>query len=760
MADPWAAFRIPADQSEGFQATPRGFTVNDVQAAVRGDMFNAPGLPIKYAAQPGQIFGQSATANAQPFSGVVAHHTGGPTLRGALDTAQRGDPFRGGLKAGYHFYIDTDGSVVQGAPMDARTNHVQPPNSPQRTARPDISNNNAIGVSFVGSGNPNQAQLTAAVNLTRALQSNYGISPGNIVGHGEIQNSRQPTEGMPLVSAIRTPTDVSAQRRPDADPWAVFRIKEDRAPTRITVNALPVAERFGEMQAPAQGGTALRERLNQRGLEMTRRPQLSPSAQMAGEMANLVPAASQGTNPHISNYGGKLVSTEAFEDDGGNVLYRDPQTGQIKPTNRDTHVALRDPADGVVKVFERSEATDEGPMTGVSRVLAPGLAAGAPTGRLGSAAVSNADKIVPRASETFSTAKPFYRAFDQEAGNIQVPAGAASQIVNRVHGAMESGKVPRHLAEEAYQSVEEISRGVAPRELPYWQRVEAEMNGLPTTTPGKPIALDHLRDVKELVGQSSRSVDPRVRQGAGIAGREINRVISEVSPTAGANLQKADAIHATAKSQQELQRKGEIAGLRTGRAGYGGNAVNNYRQVLSPIVEKAIKGETTGFKPNEIAAIREIVEGTRATNALRLVGQLSPSKGAISTFGGIANLGAGVSTLGASWVAGGAANKLATILTEGQINRLNQLVAKRSPAYQAAVEKAADRFIKAQMEFAEKPSPNKLAAYVGASRALSSGLQRDGITVTSGDLIKSLTGPIKTAADEDQAPVQGPSGQQ
>lgn len=203
---------------EGFQSNPRGFTTQDVAAAMRGDMFNAPGLPIKYEAQPGQTFGQSATANAQPFQNVVAHHTGGPTLEGALNTARRGDPFRSDVKYGYHFYIDTDGTVVQGAPLDARTNHVQPPGASQRTARPDISNNNSVGVSFVGTGsNPTPEQLAAAQNLTRALQAQYGIAPENVVGHGEIQSNRQTSEGMPLVNAIRSGTQV-AQQQPAAAP--------------------------------------------------------------------------------------------------------------------------------------------------------------------------------------------------------------------------------------------------------------------------------------------------------------------------------------------------------------------------------------------------------------------------------------------------------------------------------------------------------------------------------------------------------------
>lgn len=195
---------------------------------MRGDMFNSPGLPIKYEAQPGQTFGVDATQNAKPFDSIVAHHTGSPTLSSALNSARKGDPFSGS-KYGYHFYIDTDGTVVQGAPLDARTNHVQPPNSPQRTARPDIGNSNSVGISFVGgdSSNPTPEQLAAAQNLSNSLMGRYGIQPENVVGHGQIQSSRQASEGMPLVNAVRNGPAIAAAPQWQGpqqtdDPWAEF----------------------------------------------------------------------------------------------------------------------------------------------------------------------------------------------------------------------------------------------------------------------------------------------------------------------------------------------------------------------------------------------------------------------------------------------------------------------------------------------------------------------------------------------------------
>lgn len=536
--------------------------------------------------------------------------------------------------------------------------------------------------------------------------------------------ARAEVPSTPRVWGDKEATDAGLYERKAVTDQEILRqlnAQPTRAPLRITIT--PVKDRF--VDVPQVGGERVQEGLNQRGLELTRGPELPPTAQMATEAANVLPAATQGTNPNVNNYGGKLLSTETFEDDAGNILYRDPQTGKVNQTDKSKHVAIRDPADGVIKIFSRSEATDENPAVSVSRVLSPGLAAAAPTAR---AAISATNKVVPKASEIFSTAKPFYRAFTKEAQGIEVPPQTGADLAGRIRGALDKANLIEELAPSVYKAV-----GILEKPAP---------EGVAPTT------LDSLQNIKRVVGRSFSSPDKNVRDAAAVASKEINKIIGEVSETAGQNLKTADAIHSTARSVQELQRKAEIADLRTGRAGYGGNAVNSMRQVLSPIVQRAIEGKVTGFQPGEIAAMREIVEGTPVTNALRQVGALSPSKG-------IMQIAVGGATGGLTAALGAGANKLAAIMTGKQIERLNELVAKRSPAYTQAVAKAIDRFEKAQIELGNQPSPNKFAAYLSASRALSNGLQKDGIEITSGALLKQIAGQPPAAADEQQPPVSG-----
>jgi hypothetical protein len=503
----------------------------------------------------------------------------------------------------------------------------------------------------------------------------------------------------------------------------------NRAPMRITVN--PIDDRFVTPE-PLPDGARVRDALHQRGLDITRGEEVPPSAQMLGEHGNLLSAASQGTTPHISSYGGRLLSTEAFEDDGGNILFRNPETGQIVPTNKSLHVALRDPIDNTVKVFERSAATNESPAVGVSRVLSPGLMAGAPTAR---AMIPAAPSAVPAASDIFSTAKPFYKAFTAEAGKIEIPEETARGMAEQLRRSLTKANLIPELAQPVYAAVSLLEKGRA-------------------------VSLDDLQNIKRVAGRGFNSPDKNIRDAAAAVSSEIGKIISQISEGAGQNLKTADAIHATAKTLQDLQRRGAVSNLRKGRAGYGGNEVNNMRQMLSPIVEAAEKGRVTGYKPNEIEAIRKIVHGGWKTNTLRLFGQASPFKGIIGTSAsGLAayqmgpEVGVAISGLGM------ASNKLATVLTGKEIEKLKELVAKRSPAYAAAVKKSVERFEKAQMEFINEPTPNKLAAYVSAARALSSGLARDGISVTSGQLLRSIEAPMKGAADEEEPAVPRSPGE-
>ena len=165
--------------------------------------FMVEGLEIKDRVNPNAQYGRTATANAEPFNGIVLHHTGGEDADKFIRYGQSVDRARGG-SFGYHFYIDKDGTIYQGAPMDARTNHVKPPTARERRDATGLSNENAIGISLLGSGgDETPAQLTAVKQLAKSLAATYRIDEKRIVGHGDLQNDREGREGQAALKAIR-----------------------------------------------------------------------------------------------------------------------------------------------------------------------------------------------------------------------------------------------------------------------------------------------------------------------------------------------------------------------------------------------------------------------------------------------------------------------------------------------------------------------------------------------------------------------------
>ncbi len=190
---------------------------------------------------------------------------------------------------------------------------------------------------------------------------------------------------------------------------------------------------------------------------------------------------------------------------------------------------------------------------------------------------------------------------------------------------------------------------------------------------------------------------------------------------------------------------------------YRGNVGEKMREYLSKIVAKAddvlLKDPNantktiTGFHKDEIEAFRQYVD---ARKALRYAAEASPTKGIMRMF----MEGAAAHALGPGALAipgiGYASHVLARILDARQLNVIRDQIARRSPDYAKAVEKAALRWARSHDELVTDPSPNRIAAFIGASRALSSGLTRDGVKITSGDLVKLLSSPSKGAAEDQQ----------
>jgi len=122
---------------------------------------------------------------------AVFHHTGGPTLQDAISTLQA----KGNA---YNYIIDRDGTIVPYMPNNLVAYHAG------TKAGSKVTNWNSIGIAAVANDDKdvNQKQIAAAINLNRQLSSFFGYS--DIYGHGEISPGKQRTEGMSMVSAIKS----------------------------------------------------------------------------------------------------------------------------------------------------------------------------------------------------------------------------------------------------------------------------------------------------------------------------------------------------------------------------------------------------------------------------------------------------------------------------------------------------------------------------------------------------------------------------
>jgi len=186
--------------SAGYGPEPQGAAMQPSTGGVmpEGDVFSFDGLNIDYRGDPNHVYGRSASADPLPFQGIVFHHTADGTTMDAISRyGHMVDEARGG-SFGYHFMVGPDGSIIQNAPLSKRTNHVLDHNNI------GINNRNAIGVSLVGAeSGATPAQQAAAQQLAMALGQSFGIGADRIFGHAEVQNNKQPHEGVDIATAVR-----------------------------------------------------------------------------------------------------------------------------------------------------------------------------------------------------------------------------------------------------------------------------------------------------------------------------------------------------------------------------------------------------------------------------------------------------------------------------------------------------------------------------------------------------------------------------
>lgn len=220
-------------------------------------------------------------------------------------------------------------------------------------------------------------------------------------------------------------------------------------------------------------------------------------------------------------------------------------------------------------------------------------------------------------------------------------------------------------------------------------------------------------------------------------------IISGSPASALSTLKTANANYSAAKTAEGIDRKVIQAENRAAATHSGQNVANTVRQRLATVMNGP---EFARFKPDEQAMIRQIVQGTPTANAVRFVGKLLGGGGGLgaitsATIGGYATGGPGA----VAPVIGFALNALSNRMTLNQAAKLSEAIRSRAP-----LANAMNDFGAKAVEFQTAQTPRSVSAAMIAARNLSSNLKDAGITMSPADIMRSLVGPMKSAADQDQ----------
>lgn len=172
-------------------------------------------------------------------------------------------------------------------------------------------------------------------------------------------------------------------------------------------------------------------------------------------------------------------------------------------------------------------------------------------------------------------------------------------------------------------------------------------------------------------------------------------VVAGTAADASDLLKSGNANFAAAKRAETLTDLTDAAQLRANAANSGANSGNTTRQRIASLLlnDKA----SSGYSPEEIAALRGVNEGSFAANATRRAGNMLGGGGGIgASMIGLGGAGLGVlsgspeaTVAGAALpLAGSISRQISNYLTERALRVAEEGVRMRSPMYQAAQEAA------------------------------------------------------------------------
>lgn len=461
-------------------------------------------------------------------------------------------------------------------------------------------------------------------------------------------------------------------------------------------------------------------------------PEPSAASQMVTDFLNQGSAAGQRTTPVIAAQTPNLISDQVFENDAGELQYKDPATGQLVTTDQNNQVILRDPADQKLKVYARTPSTNEGVLSSLGRLISTGLGSSAPE-TAGAVLAAKPSSAAPTIDAVKAAAAAGY-----ESPAVKTLAIKSQPVTDMI------GDVSRSLNAQGFDD------NVAPKTFGILKKAAAAPEGSFATA-------DNLLSLRRTLGKAAASVDPAERQAAKTAIGAVDSFLENV-PSSGVlsgdasaasdAVKTANANYSAAKHAELIDQKAVRAELRAAAANSGQNVANTIRQRMADVLINP--KERRGFSAQELALMEKIVRGTRAQNTLRGAGNLLGGGGGLGAVvtagvGGFATGGPGA----LAPVVGFMFKRLGNALTLRQVEQLSEMIRNRSPLGQAIQNAAAD-WQKAHDALVKAPSYAKFSAFALASRNLANNLASSGVHIPPMQIVRSLQNPADSSADVNQ----------
>lgn len=240
-------------------------------------------------------------------------------------------------------------------------------------------------------------------------------------------------------------------------------------------------------------------------------------------------------------------------------------------------------------------------------------------------------------------------------GTIARPIGQRLGLVKPTPGIMSKDEL-FDAARDAYRASEQQGIMVQPTELrSAYDRIKSNLTDLgyhPKNQPEVQVALDELYKltmptmqgrpnyttlkgidiINRMARKASSSPDSETRlmgktfhEGIDdlLSGLNPQNVIGGNAPEAVKSLQEARNYWRLARKTQKVEDMIDNAILETASTGAGGNINNKLKQAIAKII-KENKRKPGGWTPDELAAMRAVVEPSAGRNLARLIGKLDP----------------------------------------------------------------------------------------------------------------------------------------